>query len=153
MNLNGGWVRISAQTVAVAYKTYGEDPKADSVRTIAASTESVSVLREWQEEQDREERKTRQMHEARVESGRVFTQENGDAYHPDWISRRFKRIAEVLDLPSIRLHDLRHGSATLSLQHDDARQGHGVPWRRARRGKVPGGLPLRPLYVPWTTFP
>jgi site-specific recombinase XerC len=49
------------------------------------------------------------------ESGRVFTQENGDAYHPDWISRRFKRIVEVLGLPPIRLHDLRHGSATLSL--------------------------------------
>ncbi|NEW72560.1 tyrosine-type recombinase/integrase [Streptomyces rhizosphaericus] len=35
--------------------------------------------------------------------------------HPDWISRRFTRLVELSGLPPVRLHDLRHLAATLSL--------------------------------------
>ncbi|MHA7956381.1 tyrosine-type recombinase/integrase [Streptomyces sp. L500] len=114
INLDAGWLRISAQIVEVAYVTYAEEPKADSVRTIFLSDETIAVLREWKEEQERE-RAALEAEGAWVETGRVFTQENGEAYHPDWFSRRFKRLVEVYELPTIRLHDLRHGSATLAL--------------------------------------
>ncbi|MFI9824170.1 tyrosine-type recombinase/integrase [Streptomyces sp. NPDC052013] len=50
-----------------------------------------------------------------VESDRVFTHENGEPLHPDWVSRRFKRLVELSGLPPVRLHELRHISATLSL--------------------------------------
>lgn len=36
-------------------------------------------------------------------------------WDPDWISRRFTRLAELSGLPPVRLHDLRHLAATLSL--------------------------------------
>ena len=35
--------------------------------------------------------------------------------HPDHISRRFKEPIVEAGLPPIRLHDLRHGAATLAL--------------------------------------
>ncbi|MEV8593551.1 tyrosine-type recombinase/integrase [Streptomyces sp. NPDC052012] len=54
-------------------------------------------------------------HRSLGESDPAFTHENGEPLHPDWISRRFKRLVELSGLPPVRLHDLRHISATLSL--------------------------------------
>jgi hypothetical protein len=34
--------------------------------------------------------------------------------HPDWITRRFHRLVADSGLPPVRLHDLRHGAATLA---------------------------------------
>ncbi|WP_053658028.1 tyrosine-type recombinase/integrase [Streptomyces sp. MMG1121] len=49
-----------------------------------------------------------------VETGRVFTQENGEMLHPANVTRRFMELYEEIGLPPIRLHDLRHGAATLA---------------------------------------
>ena len=43
----------------------------------------------------------------------VFTDELGAGYSPDYVSRQFKWIAARAGLPVKRLHDLRHGSASL----------------------------------------
>ncbi|MEY2226883.1 tyrosine-type recombinase/integrase [Streptomyces sp. BF23-19] len=107
-------LRVSAQIVEVAYRTYGEAPKADSVRTMSISEESADVLGAWRKAQAAE-REAWSGEDAWVESDHVFTQENGEPYHPDWVSRRFKRLVELSGLPPVRLHDLRHISATLSL--------------------------------------
>ncbi|WP_162890218.1 tyrosine-type recombinase/integrase [Streptomyces olivoreticuli] len=114
IDLDNGWLRVSAQIVEVAYRIYAETPKADSVRSIRLSEEAVEVLREWRAEQERE-RAAMEAAGAWAETGFVFTQENGEGFHPDWLSRRFKRLVEVYELPPVRLHDLRHGSATLAL--------------------------------------
>ncbi len=53
--------------------------------------------------------------EAWVDSGKIFTQENGEPLHPQWVSDEFERLIEECDLPPIRLHDLRHGAASLML--------------------------------------
>jgi hypothetical protein len=53
--------------------------------------------------------------DARVESDRVVTRENGELLHPDWLSRRFMRLVELSGLHPVRLHDLRHISASPSL--------------------------------------
>ncbi|MFI1100294.1 tyrosine-type recombinase/integrase [Streptomyces melanogenes] len=107
-------LRISAQIVEVAYRLYGEAPKQDSVRSMSMTEESGRVLCAWRTTQDKE-REEWSGASAWVESDRVFTQENGEPYHPDWISRRFKRLVELSGLPPVRLHDLRHISASLSL--------------------------------------
>ncbi|MCQ4082026.1 tyrosine-type recombinase/integrase [Streptomyces sp. RB6PN25] len=95
----------------------GPASKADSVRTISLSTETAAVLREWRQQQERERADWADWsgQKAYVDSGRVFTQENGEPYDPDWFSRRFKRPVELHRMPPVRLHDLRHGSATLAL--------------------------------------
>lgn len=106
------WLRISQQIVEVAYELYGEAPKADSVRTLSLSLESGDNLVSFRTKQ---EHKRQEWMDAYAETGRVWTHENGEALHPDWISRRFTRLVELSSLPPVRLHDLRHLAATLSL--------------------------------------
>ncbi|URN07127.1 site-specific integrase [Actinomadura madurae] len=48
-------------------------------------------------------------------SGKVFTRQDGSALHPDHVTDAFARLAYGAGLPPIRLHDLRHGAATLML--------------------------------------
>lgn len=52
---------------------------------------------------------------AYVDSGRVFTRENGEALHPETVTRRFGRLVAAAGLRRVRLHDLRHGFASLAL--------------------------------------
>jgi integrase len=45
----------------------------------------------------------------------VFTTLTGDPVAPDRLTRRFRHLADTAGLPPIRLHDLRHGAATVAL--------------------------------------
>jgi len=46
----------------------------------------------------------------------VFGKEDGTPIHPHSVSQTFERPVERSDLPSIRLHDLRHTHATIALR-------------------------------------
>ncbi|MDX3100963.1 tyrosine-type recombinase/integrase [Nonomuraea angiospora] len=45
----------------------------------------------------------------------TFTRENGEAIDPDYVSYRFHKLVLASGLSPVRLHDLRHGAATLAL--------------------------------------
>ncbi|MGE5289033.1 MAG: tyrosine-type recombinase/integrase [Micromonosporaceae bacterium] len=47
--------------------------------------------------------------------GYVFARPGGGPYTPGYLTRRFARLVRREGLPPIRLHDLRHGAATLAL--------------------------------------
>jgi integrase len=47
--------------------------------------------------------------------GWVFTDEIGRPLSPDCLTRTFNVLVEDSGLPLVRLHDLRHGAATLML--------------------------------------
>ena len=49
------------------------------------------------------------------DSGLVFVHEDGQPYHPDTISYFFEKTVKRVGVRPIRLHDLRHTSATLAL--------------------------------------
>jgi hypothetical protein len=49
------------------------------------------------------------------DSGYVITRPNGDPMAPDWMTRYFRSLSDRAGLPPIRLHDLRHGAASLAL--------------------------------------
>jgi integrase len=50
----------------------------------------------------------------------LFTYQDGRPIRPEYLTHRFRQIVQELDLPPIRLHDLRHGAATLALaSHTD----------------------------------
>jgi integrase len=51
-----------------------------------------------------------------IDSGLVFTAENGEALDPESVSRYWRQAVKKALLPQIRLHDLRHTHATLALQ-------------------------------------
>lgn len=48
--------------------------------------------------------------------GLVFTRPDGSPYHPDAVSRRFRRLAKLAGLPPIPPKNLRHSSLTLGLR-------------------------------------
>jgi integrase len=54
--------------------------------------------------------------EAWIDSGLVFTAENGGSLDPETISRYWRQAVKRSMLPTIRLHGLRHTHATLALQ-------------------------------------
>jgi integrase len=51
-----------------------------------------------------------------TESGKLFVRGDGTPVNPDWVSHEFRRLCARIGLPPIRVHDLRHVSATLMLQ-------------------------------------
>lgn len=50
------------------------------------------------------------------DTGLFFVRPDGRAWHPNSVSQRFRRLIARGGFPSIRLHDPRHGAATLALR-------------------------------------
>jgi len=44
-----------------------------------------------------------------------FVRPDGQPWHPNTVTQRFRKLVKKSGLPPIRLHDLRHGAATLAL--------------------------------------
>jgi integrase len=83
-----------------------------SARVIALDHTTVAALRAHHDRQQAEAASYGPGYRA---SGFVFTNLNGDPMAPDRLSRTFKALAAEAGLPPVRLHDLRHGAATLAL--------------------------------------
>ncbi|MBT2451817.1 site-specific integrase [Streptomyces sp. ISL-43] len=111
-HLDAGLITVAKQLVVNGWEVYEDDPKTDAgARTIALDSDTVHALRSHRAQQD-EDRV--EWESAWVETGRVFTHENGELLHPANVTRRFIELYEEIGLPPIRLHDLRHGAATLA---------------------------------------
>lgn len=79
---------------------------------MSLDTDTTKVLRAHQTRQNQ----ARRAHgNAWVDSGLVFPGPDGRPLHPATISTRFREVVTQARLPPIRLHDLRHGAATLTL--------------------------------------
>lgn len=50
-----------------------------------------------------------------IDTGLAFTHETGEPWHPDNVLDIFRLLSDLAGLPPIRLHDLRHGTATQAL--------------------------------------
>ncbi|WP_433335037.1 site-specific integrase [Spirillospora sp. CA-294931] len=113
VDLDEGVVVITQQLQQYDGHLIACPPKtARSARVIALDRTTVAALRDH---------KVRQRHERTQagkryrDSGYVFTCLNGDPMAPDRLTRTFTKLIAEHGLPPIRLHDLRHGAATLAL--------------------------------------
>jgi integrase len=112
VDLQEGVIVIEQQRIAYGRAvTVGPPKTTASRRTIALDRTTVAHLRTHLRRQPAEHAGAGQ---AWHESGYVFTTDEGTPLHPDWITRRFRRLVELSGLPPVRLHDLRHGAATLA---------------------------------------
>jgi integrase len=82
------------------------------VRVIALDHTTVAALRAHRDRQRAEAAAFGPGYHA---SGYVFTGLNGDPMAPDRLTRTFRSLAAQAGLPPVRLHDLRHGAASLAL--------------------------------------
>ncbi|MFF9478117.1 tyrosine-type recombinase/integrase [Streptomyces sp. NPDC014733] len=135
-NLTIGTVRISEQLVAAAYEVWEDTPKSESgERTVSLDSQTHELFKLWRQRQQVECEEWNRAHELWQrhrqaqpdesnrkapkepwkDTGLVFTWQDGRAYHPEYLSQVFERLIKKLDLPPVRLHDLRHCAATLSL--------------------------------------
>jgi integrase len=113
VDLTGATLTVAWQVVQVGWNTTEGAPKSDaSGRVVALDTATVEVLRAHRELQDLERQ---QAGAAWVDTGRVFTRIDGTDLHPGYVTTHFFRLSRRAGLPPIRLHDLRHGAATLAL--------------------------------------
>ncbi|MFD7769815.1 tyrosine-type recombinase/integrase [Streptomyces sp. NPDC059787] len=108
-------IHISEQLVSISYEVHEDDPKADSVRDIKLNRDSVMLLEAWREKQTAERQKWADAGVPAASGNRVFTKEDGTAYHPQFFTDRWDRLVELSGLPPIRLHDGRHEAASLAL--------------------------------------
>jgi len=113
VDLSRGTLAVEQQIVQLGYATAVGLPKTKSgVRVVSLDDQTVEALRTHHAEQVSERLA---WGEAWVESGLVFTREDGAQLHPEYVSRHFARLTASAGLPPIRLHDLRHTSASLGL--------------------------------------
>jgi len=85
---------------------------ARSERAIALDRTTVAALRAHKATQQAERAALGDRYH---DSGYVFTCLNGDPMASDRLSRTFGRLSGEAGLPLVRLHDLRHGAATVAL--------------------------------------
>ncbi|MCG5216549.1 site-specific integrase [Streptosporangium sp. KLBMP 9127] len=113
LDLDDHVLTVTKQLTIVGRQVEEGDPKTESSDgVVALDKQTVAVLRIHRKRQLTEKRTAG---EAWLDTGRIFTREDGSELKPDWVSEQFERLAFAAGLPPIRLHDLRHGAATMSL--------------------------------------
>ena len=113
LDLDAGTLTVRWQIVQHGWATAMDTPKTDdSEAPVSLDTETVTVLRAHRTRQRRERLKAG----ARwTDTGLVFTTDTGAQLHPADVTDHFHHLAAQAGLPPIRLHDLRHGTATMGL--------------------------------------
>lgn len=89
---------------------YDDDPKGRRRRTVPLPALCIAPLR-WHRMRQNDQRA--KAGKAWAEGGYVFTTASGRAVEPRNVYRSFTRVAASAGLRVIRLHDARHGTATL----------------------------------------
>ena len=113
VDLDARRAAIRQTVIAVHHQVQVGEPKtARGRRTIDLDVLTVAALREHRKRQAAERLL---MGEGWQDHGLVFCRVDGGPLHPERFSRTFTSRVRQLGLPPIRLHDLRHGWATLAL--------------------------------------
>ena len=115
VDLDAARLTVNQQIVSVEYELIEDDLKtASSRRTIDLDEQTMAMLRRHR----RHQLEQRMASGRRGDDGFVFARPDGSPVHPDLISQTFQRFMVQIDLPKIRLHDLRHTHATILLQQN-----------------------------------
>jgi integrase len=114
LDLDAGRASIRQTVIAIKHTVMISTPKtAKGRRTVTLDSGTVAALREHRARQAAERLL---MGAGWRDNDLVFCHPDGTALHPERFSRGFLETVARIGLPRIRLHDLRHGWATLALQ-------------------------------------
>jgi integrase len=113
LDLTAKSMTIAQQIVQIGWATDITAPKSEAGgRDVALDEASISTLKSHR----RAQRKAKLAYgEGWIDTGLAFTAPDGAPLHPAWVSEQFNRLVADAGLPPIRLHDLRHGAASLAL--------------------------------------
>jgi integrase len=112
VDLNQSRLFITNQITTIGWHTQAKPPKTPSGdRVVVLDTATTKTLRSYQARQA-DRRATADP--PWPDTGLFFTRPDGTPWHPGVVSHPFKHLIKQSGLPPIRLHDLRHGAATLA---------------------------------------
>lgn len=113
LDLDNAALTVTWQIVQHGWATELKAPKTEgSERLIALDAGTVTTLRAHRHRQKQERLAAGSMWS---DTGLVFTRTDGTALHPASVTDLFHTLTATAELPPVRLHDLRHGAATLAL--------------------------------------
>lgn len=106
-------ISVRQALVSVAYKVIASTPKNHHARVIDIDEGTTDQLRAHRtcQQGDRDEWGV-----SYEDKDLVFCKEDGSPIHPHTFSQAFERLTAKMDLPTIRLHDLRHTHASIALK-------------------------------------
>ena len=112
VNLDSGTFTICSTVVYADSLTIEKDrtKNESSYRTYPMTPEIKELFCAIKE---RQENNKRLFGDQYIDSGHVFTWEDGRMLAPDYVSKKFWKILDANGLPHIRFHDLRHTTASL----------------------------------------
>jgi integrase len=106
-------ITITSALVQLGWKVEFGEPKSEaSGRVVPLDNATTDALRH---QHTRQAMLRRALGEDWEDSGLVFTNPDGSPLHPAKVTDAFHELADAAELPPVRLHDLRHGAATLML--------------------------------------
>ena len=115
IDLDRGVLTIERNRTTASYQVVEGDPKTPaSRRAVALDKRSVQIMRiHHRYEQDR---RTDAAENGKpwTDTGYVFTRTDGNPINPNYATTRFRILVRRTGLPPVRLHDLRHGAASLA---------------------------------------
>jgi len=113
IDLDGECLFVIQQITDVNGKSVVSTPKTKrGQRLVPIDRDTIAVLRRHREAQDLERSA---WGPAWNEAGLLFTREDGHPLRPEYATKHFRALTAEVDLPPIRLHDLRHTNASLAL--------------------------------------
>jgi integrase len=113
LDLTNRTVRIRQTVVDVGGRLQFSTPKTrSSEATVPLTERAVQALLQWRLGQDIDRQAWRDAYE---DHDLVFARENGTPLRPEYVTRRFVALSHAAGLRQVRLHDLRHGAASLML--------------------------------------
>jgi integrase len=114
VDLERGRLVVRQQVAVIGHELQFGPPKTASgdARVVDLDDGTVGALLGHRLAQDTERGEWGQ---AYADKGLVFARENGEPLHPEAVTKRFAKLAASAGLRPVRLHDLRHGQASLML--------------------------------------
>ncbi|WP_444949299.1 tyrosine-type recombinase/integrase [Micromonospora ureilytica] len=115
INFKAKELRVVQQRTTAGHRVYQGPPKSASGQRVVAldKATNTALSRHRRQQQDQAARRIDAGKRYR-DTGYVFTRPDGQPYHPSSFTQRFSLLTKRSELPPIRLHDLRHGAASLA---------------------------------------
>jgi len=108
-----GRLALQRQRVMVNTEVAERQTKTGKPRSVSLDVDTTAVLQRQSQQQLDD---AAEWEAAWIGDGHVFARENGEPWMPNAITRYFDQVVRTVDVPRIRLHDLRHTWATLALR-------------------------------------
>jgi len=109
-DLDAGYLTVQRPILLIGARVVEGTPKTGVEREVYLDAETARLLREHRKSQLAARLRAGS---AWVDNDLVFRQAAGTPYRPDYVYRRFRRLAADASLPVIRLHEGRHTAVSL----------------------------------------